>query len=193
MIKDRLFNDTLEIEVDLIGYDRLGESIVFIIKSDGHDDFIGVVDSYCRKKLNKTIEIVKRTGKCDFLCWTHRHMDHSKGIAEVMQYCSDTSCIYITPAIYPHIISGDKTLNTEEKAVKKYLETVLTGNNKTGPRVFRVADAKLLYKIFYRSNDRRYAISISSFCPNDNQLIQHDFRGTKNDDNIIVNVLTDNK
>ena len=182
MIKDRLFNDKLEIEINLIGYDTLGESIVLFIKCDGCVDFVGVIDSYCQSGLNKTIELLQEVGRCDFLCWTHKHTDHSKGIAEVLQFCNETSSIYITPAVYPQLLSNNKDVTKEVMRIREVLRE-LSKNNKL-PKICRVTDAKKICEIVYRSNYDRYKIEVSSFCPNDFQLINCDFYGKKNDDNI---------
>lgn len=184
MIKDRLFNSTLEIEINLIGYDSLGESIVFFIKTDGQIDYVGVVDSYCRGQINKTLEMVKKVGRCDFLCWTHAHMDHSKGIAEVIKFCDEGSNMYITPAVYPKLLLNSKSASKEIKAVRKQLKGIMSKKNSKKLKLSRVSEAKKLCEIRYRSNNNKYKIVISSFCPNDYQLTQRDFLKQKNDNNI---------
>lgn len=184
MIKDRLFNDKLEIEVNLIGYDNLGESIVFFIECDGRIDFVGVIDCYYRGNMNKTMELLDKAGRCDFLCWTHKHTDHSKGIAEILQFCDESTGIYITPSVYPQLLSDTKSVTKEVKKIRDVISTRMSSKNCESLRIFRAFDALKLCEIVYRSNDRKYRIEMSSFCPNDFQLIQRDFRGKKNDDNV---------
>ena len=59
-MRNLFFTDSLELEVNVIGYHNQGESIVFFIKADGHAVYTGLVDCYRTKELNIVKRVLER-------------------------------------------------------------------------------------------------------------------------------------
>ena len=66
-----LVKNSLEIEVYVIGYKTMGESIILFIKLDSKIVFSVVIDSYKYNGVNKTIELLKENNvdRIEYLCW----------------------------------------------------------------------------------------------------------------------------
>ena len=52
-----IVENSLSIEINVIGYKTQGESIVLFIRVDSNIVFSAVIDSYSYKNINKTMEI----------------------------------------------------------------------------------------------------------------------------------------
>lgn len=63
--------NNLSIEIYVVGYKMLGESIVLFIRLDNTIIFSAVIDSYSYNGINKTLEILQSNGvsRIDYLCW----------------------------------------------------------------------------------------------------------------------------
>ena len=76
------FEDSLKLELNVIGYHDQGESIVFFIKTDGIAAYTGLVDCYKTEDQNAVKMVLEKeqVEKIDFMCWTHPHDDHTLGL-----------------------------------------------------------------------------------------------------------------
>ena len=117
MSKTKLFSHSLLLELYLIGYPNQGESVVFLVRTDNVVAYVGVVDCYQYDSINKTVEILnnEHIDKIDFLCWTHPHDDHSKGIDAILDhYCDSNTKIWLTD-LYPEELSRCNYSNDSKK------------------------------------------------------------------------------
>ena len=100
--KEKVFvNDSFYVDIYLIGYKPIGESILFIIYVDDKRSYVGVIDSYELNEINRTIEILKKLNieRLDFLCWTHPDKDHSLGIDTLLNYVDKNTKVFIPPNV----------------------------------------------------------------------------------------------
>lgn len=126
--------DNLFLTIYLIGYSDEGESILFTITSKKPGDrlfYIGIIDSYAKNNINITIELLEKLAnkyntknkKVDFLCWTHPHDDHTKGMAKIIKkYCDSTTLIATPDVFYMKEILSDES--------KKVIECIFNRNHK---------------------------------------------------------------
>lgn len=162
-----LYSETLILEVYLIGYASQGESIVFLLKADGHVSYAGVVDCYECYSINKTIEILTSEGveKIDFLCWTHPHDDHTLGLNKILDtFCSDNTKIWITD-IYPQ--SYDNYSQPSIKLYKSLKDRIKSGNSKV-----KIATDNKLLATLKCYGLQTYLFEIWSFAPNSTILTE---------------------
>lgn len=121
--------NNLFITIYLIGYKDEGESILFTLSSSNPTNkllYIGVIDSYSLNNKNITIELIEQIlaeydsekRKLDFLCWTHPHDDHTKGMVNILKKFSDKNTLITLPSIF---YMTDKMSN-EAKDVIEYIK-----------------------------------------------------------------------
>lgn len=88
--------EDFEVRVEVIGYKRQGEAIVILFRDKAHNKtFYSVaIDCYSQKynksERNLSDDILRKYKvKClSTLCWTHPHLDHSKGLLKLFhKYC----------------------------------------------------------------------------------------------------------
>ena len=99
-----LNDDNLRAEVYLIGYPKMGESQLVLLrdKSNGKIYFSAVIDSYTHESVNKTIELLKSNSvtQLNLLCWTHPDKDHSIGIDSIFNdFCSNDTLILLPEGV----------------------------------------------------------------------------------------------
>ena len=107
-----IFEDSLKLELNVIGYHDQGESVVFFIKTDGMVAQTGLVDCYKTEEQNavKMVLEKERIKKVDFVCWTHPHDDHTRGLDEIWkEYCTKETCFCCSD-----IIEADLELYSKE-------------------------------------------------------------------------------
>ena len=163
--KTILFDNDLQFEINLIGYLTLGESIVFFVKSNEKVIYSGVVDCYMygRNKINRTIEILEENNvqSLDFICWTHPHADHTRGLLEVIEKYRTES----TKLIMPNITSKDielypKSIQPVIRNIYRYLDKLHTTKI--------ASEAKIYEKIIFRCVGKKYIMYIKGFAPDSN-------------------------
>ena len=98
-------SSNLRVEVHLIGYKTLGESIVilFIDIMDKSVKYSMVIDCYEYKRKNLTDEILRKNKveTLSLLCWTHPDLDHSLGLDHIItKYCKEATKIIIPDHFY---------------------------------------------------------------------------------------------
>ncbi|MFQ9298158.1 MAG: hypothetical protein ACLR4X_07020 [Clostridia bacterium] len=95
--KEHLIKEKLIVEIYTIGYEPMGESILFFIKGDNVVLFSGVIDCFEKENVNKTLEILdaNQVETVDFICLTHPDEDHCKGLDKIIKKSgSETYIIY---------------------------------------------------------------------------------------------------
>ena len=117
----------------LIGYENEGESIIISVTSSNPEKrlfYIGIVDSYKSGDINLTKEVLehiferyelkKEKRKINFLCWTHPHDDHTKGMDDIIkQYCNNKTLIAL-----PCIFYMDSLLTDESKKALEAIKAI---------------------------------------------------------------------
>lgn len=106
------FSNSLEFEVNVIGYPSEGECILFFVKADSKAIYAGLVDCYLSKNGDAIRKILRdeKVDKLDFVCWTHPHDDHTKGLEGIItEYCNASTKFWTTD-----IIPEDYSLYSDE-------------------------------------------------------------------------------
>lgn len=136
--------DTLDIEdlsnllvkIIVVGYQKKGESCIFLLIDRRNHKVIYsiVIDSFKRRKQNRTIELLRangvKEGELDILCWSHPDEDHSLGIDEIWKrYAGDNTKI-ITPVSFWSREYNIKAFNPNNREIK-FLDYVTGLNSQT--------------------------------------------------------------
>lgn len=168
-----IVRNALKIEVYVIGYKGIGESIVLFIKADSLVIFSAVVDSYCYCGENKTIEILNKNSvdKIDYFCWSHPDEDHSLGIDELFHnYIDEDTLINI-----PEDVEINKN-KCSERTIEIFNLLIECSKSKKKYKVYTISDFKdiLAYENDFRVlyNDKEYLMKIESISPNSSLIRQ---------------------
>lgn len=130
-------SEDLYISLEVIGYEEMGESILFSIYSklpNPRLHFIAVIDCYKKLGENLTYRLIgekfrnypRNRKKLDFVCWTHPDNDHTLGLDEILSSYTDTKTIISLPVPVMFLPT-----NNESKKVVNFLQ----GRSK-GKRVY---------------------------------------------------------
>lgn len=182
-----ILRKNLTIDIYLIGYKNIGESLVFIVYCDNNIVYSGVVDSY-EKEINKTIEILKdkNISTLDFICWTHPDEDHSIGIDTLIENFTDSN----TKVFIPEDINGEEyNYNDRVRSAFQYIDENLKSRKHDRFKVYSASDNKILeYLTFDRGVKGKEEFKIVSIAPNTMILRQDKFNTTfkKNDYSIAL-------
>ena len=88
--------ENLEVRIEVIGYRRQGEAILILFrdKAKGKTFYSVAIDCYSQKhnksERNLSDDILRKykVKSLSTLCWTHPHLDHSKGLLKLFhKYC----------------------------------------------------------------------------------------------------------
>ncbi len=124
----------------MIGYHDQGESVVFFIKTDGMVAYTGLVDCYKTEEQNavKMVLEKERIKKVDFVCWTHPHDDHTRGLDEIWkEYCTKETCFCCSD-----IIEADLELYSKEaKMLFESIADVHTSPKREKMKIMYLKDA----------------------------------------------------
>lgn len=172
-MRNIFFNDTLELELNVIGYKYKGETIVFFLRADGNVVYSGLVDCYEDLSGNIAVDLLSDANrKCfDFVCWTHPHDDHTIGMDKIItQYCSQETRFWMSPIAfedYRNWSKSSKSAITELFSIinsrKRCKVSIKTANN------FQILDKIVIKDI---SSPRSFSFEISSFAPDSNLLLK---------------------
>lgn len=167
----RLFyTDSLELEINLIGYKKQGEAILFFIKADKRVVYAGLVDCYKSSRCDAIRNVLKKENvkRLDFVCWTHPHDDHTRGLEEILnEFCDNKSVFWATD-----IITKDYELYSENsgKLYKKMNEIHMEGTSEK--LVVKYAkDSTIMEKLICTGVDD-YCFQIQSFAPDSTLLAE---------------------
>ncbi|MGL4874535.1 MAG: hypothetical protein ACRC30_07795 [Clostridium sp.] len=174
----------------MIGYENIGESIIFFIYQGKKIVYSGVVDSY-ETDYNKTIEILEKNNvkKLDFICWTHPDEDHSIGIDKLLLRFTDNK----TKVIIPENISGEEyEYNERITETFKIIEENLKSRKKDTFTIRSASDNKILeYFTFDRGALGKEEFKIVSIAPNSQVVRKDEFnKGMKKNDYSIALIIT---
>lgn len=125
----------LEIRVFVIGYRKEGEAIVVLFRDKAKKTvfYSLAIDCYSYKgnmksKRNLTDDILRKydVKALSMLCWTHPHIDHSKGLIKIFhKYCRGN-----TKVIKPMYFSNKDTdiITINDKSAKRVVEAMFKLN-----------------------------------------------------------------
>ncbi|MBP2657171.1 MAG: hypothetical protein H6Q69_203 [Firmicutes bacterium] len=135
------------LEIYLIGYSAEGESILFLLRTEGREErvvFSGVIDSFEVKSINYTDILLHHLGiqKIDLLCWTHPDRDHSIGIDSLLNKYAD---IDKTKIVLPCSLFENRSKLTADAS--RRCDTIKSATLRRND--------ELKYKIIYAQHDLR--------------------------------------
>lgn len=155
----------------MIGYHDQGESVVFFIKTDGMVAYTGLVDCYKTEEQNavKMVLEKERIKKVDFVCWTHPHDDHTRGLDEIWkEYCTKETCFCCSD-----IIEADLELYSKEaKMLFESIADVHTSPKREKMKIMYLKDATQVERLRCVGNAKQYEFRIQSFAPNSARLAE---------------------
>ncbi len=122
--------EDLELRIDVIGYKRLGEAIVILFRDKRLNQtlYSVAIDSYCLKhnksERNWSDDILRKykVRSLSTICWTHPHLDHSKGLLKLFRRYCWLSTKIIKPCYFDNVKSDIVFVNDDE--TKKVVEGV---------------------------------------------------------------------
>lgn len=126
----------LLVKIIVIGYQKKGESCIFLLidRRDQQIIYSIVIDSYKRRKQNRTLELLRHFGvkeeSLNILCWSHPDEDHSLGIDEIWKKYAGKNTIIITPISFWSRDYNIKAFNPNKREVD-FLEYVTGLNSRT--------------------------------------------------------------
>jgi hypothetical protein len=127
--------EDLEIRIFIIGYKKEGEAIVVLfldkVKKEVH--FSMAIDSYAYKGSlksyrNFTDDILRKyhVKNLSVLCWTHPHLDHSKGLLKIFhKYCRNSTKV-IKPIFFDN--KSTDVVKIYDKETKRLVEAIFKLN-----------------------------------------------------------------
>lgn len=167
------YENSLEFEINLIGYKQQGESIIFYILADGKVVYTGLVDCYKLNSRNYVVDFLEEKGikTLDFICWTHPHDDHTRGLDEVLDRFCTSNTKFWTTDIQPN----DYKLYSEESTqVYKRIKNIHLLRKKEKITIKYAKDHTILEKMIC-TGISQYLFQIDSFAPNSTILAEKKF------------------
>lgn len=179
----------LEIRIFVIGYRKEGEAIVVLFRDKFKKKvlFSIAIDCYeykgrMKSWRNLTDEILRKYHvEClSVLCWTHPHMDHTKGLLKIFhKYCRNS-----TKVIKPIFFDNKKTDVVEiyDCKTKRLVEAMFklnALNRNTIVNSKASKDFKMVYRFFIESNNAQpKKVELILTSPADSIVTQHFKYGT---------------
>ena len=155
----------------MIGYHDQGESVVFFIKTDGMVAYTGLVDCYKTEEQNAVKMVLEKEQikKVDFVCWTHPHDDHTRGLDEIWkEYCTKETCFCCSD-----IIEADLELYSKEaKMLFESIADVHTSSKREKMKIMYLKDATQVERLRCVGNAKQYEFRIQRFAPNSARLAE---------------------
>lgn len=171
----RIVTKSLTVEVYVIGYKTIGESIVLFIKCDSSIVFSAVIDCYSYNSINKTDEILSANNinKLNYICWSHPDEDHSAGFDLIFEKYVDNDTLINIPE--------NAEINTNQCAQKviQIFNELNPNVNKTENfyNVYTVSDLKDLLSsqndLNFLYNNNLFTLKMHSIAPN-SHLLRYD-------------------
>lgn len=115
-------------EIYTIGYEPMGESIIFFIIGDNNILFSGVIDCYEKENINKTVEILKEKDveSLDFICLTHPDIDHCTGLEKILERANQKTYIIYPGNLFDRV---EEYGGATKKAIRKLSENLSMNKN----------------------------------------------------------------
>lgn len=126
--------EDLEVRIEVIGYRRQGEAIIILFRDKAHNRtfYSMAIDCYSQKhnksERNLSDDILRKykVKSLSTLCWTHPHLDHSKGLLKLFhKYCWISTKI-IKPCYFDNKTTDIVAINDED--TKKVVDGVFALN-----------------------------------------------------------------
>lgn len=142
----------IKVEIFTVGKEANGESNILLFFIDDTIEYSIIIDC-CENdiKIIKEKILDKYNIKTfNMICWTHPHLDHSRGILTLLKNYSDENTKIILPSELEIVY---KCMNSEAKNIYKYV-TEITEKNKTNKGIYRNAtqNTELEYITYERMN-----------------------------------------
>lgn len=158
--------NNVKVEIYTIGRDANGESNILLFMIDDKIEYSIVIDC-CENDLKiikeKIIDKYK-IEKFDMICWTHPHIDHSKGILRILkEYCGEQTKVILPSEL--EIVY--KCMNSEGRKIYDYV-TKMTEKNKTDKGIYKNAtqNTELEYIVYSQKNGlSEIELKIDSLAP----------------------------
>lgn len=170
-MKRKLFDKTLDFEINVIGYKRKGESIVFFLKADGKVVYAGLVDCYEEASENVALTLLEKenVNHFNFVCWTHPHDDHTIGLDKVLRDFCDEKTLFWMP---PFLSKDVESCSSAAQDIYKTIFEVLESRKRNKMNVREASDAKILERFECSGNAsiNPYIFEIRSFAPDSTLL-----------------------
>ena len=195
----------LEVRVFVIGYKKEGEAIVVLFRDKGSDKvfFSMAIDCYCYKGKKKsyrnlTDDILRRyhIEQLSVLCWTHPHMDHSKGLLKLFhKYCRISTKV-IKPLYFNNKDTDIVTINDEKtkRVVEALFKLNALNNDKLVSSVAPIEGYMMTEEFDIEAPDaQRKAVQIRLMSPAGSIIEQYHKEGKKLEDlnGISVSIILD--
>lgn len=163
-----------------MGYHSEGECIVFFIVSNDMICYSGLID--CYKTISKSVveDILKSNGirKLNFICWTHPHDDHTKGMSKILDDWCDKNTHFFIPEIP---IKSYDLYSKESKEVYERVIKIHKKQDKLGVCIKHIENDTILEKIiFSQSGGSDYLFQITSYAPISTLLKDVEIRDASN-------------
>ena len=142
----------IKVEVFTIGKDSNGEANILLFFIDDTVEYSIVIDC-CENDINIIKEKIfdkYNITRVDMICWTHPHLDHSKGIMKLLKDYSDKKTKVIFPSELEIVY---KCMNSEARKVYNYV-TSITEKSRTDKGIYRNAtqNTELEYITYVQTN-----------------------------------------
>lgn len=181
-MRNLFFTKSLNFEVNVIGYPSEGECILFFIKNDDKVCYAGLVDCYLNNNADAIRKIMNRENvdKLDFVCWTHPHDDHTKGLDGIIdEFCNGSTIFWATD-----IIPEDYSLYSEEsRNVYMKLKELHLSKKSTKLKIKYAKNATVMERLII-SGLQNYVFEIRSFAPNSTVLAERKINNQEEAGNI---------
>lgn len=170
-MRKKLFDKTLEFEINVVGYKNKGESIIFFLKTDGVAAYAGLVDCYEETAENEALTILAKENikYLDFVCWTHPHEDHTLGMDKVLDsYCNEKTLFWMPPFISKDV----EGCSTNAQEVYNIIFKILESQKRNKMKIREACDSKVLERFECCGNVsiNPYIFEIRSFAPDTSLL-----------------------
>lgn len=141
------------LEIYLIGYPNEGESIIFLVRTEGNQGqnvFTGIIDSFSLDRFNCTDNMLQHFNiqKLDFLCWTHPDADHSLGIDTLLDKYANNETLIVLP--YALLEYRDKLNSNTCDLCNAFAATIEGKRDKVKYKVKGVQHGLLAYRRIFK-------------------------------------------
>ena len=117
-----------KVKIYTIGKDANGESNLFLFLVDDKVKYSIVIDS-CEEDIKILKDIIEGEygiEAFDMICWTHPHLDHSKGLLNLLRNYSNKGTKIVIPAEL-HIVKN--CMRTEPRNIFNYIQKITKRNS----------------------------------------------------------------
>lgn len=187
--------DDAVLNIYIIGYNVMGESILFEIK-DKDAKIYGLIDCYKENGLNKTFDMLKERDVTElyFLLWSHPDRDHSLGLEDIIEHFGDKIRLFgISEGISLEEINSTNN-NRQHNDVENVYRVINEVSKSLGLRFVYINHSIREFKIpFLKSNGENIDFKIKPFAPLCNIVRENRIKIFKNIQNNETSQILKNK